>query len=58
MGDWSVGLQSFKLSMLVSVKYPLYKVMLSLKVAELVSKQKFTVVTVFLYELFIEVQNV
>lgn len=32
--------------------------MLSLKVAEMVSEQKFTEVTVFLYELFIEVQNV
>lgn len=32
--------------------------MLSLKVAELVAKQKFTVVTVFLHELFIDVQNV
>lgn len=38
--------------MLVSVKYLLYKVMLSLKVAELVSKQKFTVVKVFLHGLF------
>lgn len=59
---WSAGLQPLKnpLSILVSVKYLLWKVMLSHWKLQnwYLNRQKFIVVAIFLRELFIEGQNI